>query len=121
MRLTRKKAIELSIELWEWLAETGSGEKSEWPEWGNYGEVIYLADCFLCEYGNRNINPKNIEDKYWTECGACPYHKKFGRCCNDNTPFWLWAEEEEIEPRKKYALLFLAQLKELLDGKDTVA
>ena len=29
MKLTKKKAIEISIELWTWLAETGR-EKKEW-------------------------------------------------------------------------------------------
>ena len=73
MRLTKKKAIELTIELWEWLAEMGNECKSEWPNWFEYDHITFF--CFLCEYQQR----KNI---YWNDsndyCGYCPYFQRFG-------------------------------------------
>lgn len=101
MRLTIKSAIELSIELWTWLAETGEEFKSEWDGWGKYGEAD--NDCFLCEYDKRNK----------TYCESCPYNEKFGVCTNVNTPFENWWLSKTTEDRKKYARQFLEQLKQL--------
>ena len=103
MKLTKKKAIELSIELWTWLAETGEN-KNEWPEWkrhgGQYEECEH--DCFLCKYDDCN-------------CGKCPYPKHYKVLCDDDgTPFSRWFDSRTKQGRKKYAKQFLEQLKELL-------
>ena len=97
MRLTKKKAIEESIELWEWLAETGK-EKEDWPEW-NEDENI-LNDCFFCEYSYRRSGALG--------CKYCP----LGRDCYD-TAFGKWDKARTRPTKKKYARLFLAELKEL--------
>ena len=99
MELTKEKAIELSIELWEWLAETGSEYKRDWPEWEKYGKVD--VNCFLCAYVRL------------TGCGACPYDEIFGWCDTNDAPYHRWYNVKTIEDRKKYAKKFLAQLKEL--------
>ncbi len=101
MRLTRKRAIELSIELWEWLAETGKA-KWEWEGWKRYGETE--ADCFLCEYNDRK-KPQIKGDS----CHYCPYHK----CYTEGDYFELWEYAKTPEGRKKYAKLFLEQLRTL--------
>lgn len=105
MRLTKKKAIELSIELWTWLAETGEEFKSLWSGWDKYGEPD--NDCFLCEYQGRH------ETKSTEACSLCPYYKIFGDCTNANMPYENWWSAETIEDRKKYAREFLEQLKQL--------
>ncbi len=38
MKLTQKKALMISIELWEWLKESGL-QKEDWPGWEKYGEM----------------------------------------------------------------------------------
>lgn len=118
MKLTKKKAIELSIKLWTWLAETGK-EKEEWPVWDKYDYAI-LNDCFLCEY----------DDQKRGGCNACPLTEKFSRqpsqkfgCYADDCAYSQWEKCESMfagqqktaitEDHKKYAALFLAQLKEL--------
>ena len=102
MKLTAREAVEKSIELWEWLAETG-GEKDCWPEWKEYGYVQSL--CFLCEFDAEERNA----------CEACPYHKHYECYCDDDdTPFFKWAEVKTNPHRKKYAKLFLEQLKTIL-------
>lgn len=103
MELTARKAVELSIELWTWLAESGE-DKEDWPEWefngGRYAEVH--NDCSLCEYDEPE------------DCEACPYHAKYGSCCVCPGPYgeWVWANTQE--DRKKYAKKFLKQLKKIL-------
>ena len=108
MRLTRKKAIQLSIELWKFLADTGL-EKEDWPEFEydeNDDEFIYqgkniASGCFLCEL--------TLED----DCENCPYYEKFGHCNEDGTYYNLWESSTTKRKRKKYASQFLAQLEAL--------
>lgn len=103
MKLTKKKAIGLSVELWEWLAETGKG-KWDWPRWEEFGVVE--SACFLCEYQEQR-DPDDID------CIDCPYCKKFGQCDSGSTPYLLWAGATTMAKRKKYAKLLLEQLREL--------
>ncbi len=109
MRLTRKQAIELSIELWEWLAETGN-KKGDWPGWENY-DVSCTKNCFLCEYDNRRTSPYCFDD--YNLCRFCPYYAQFGDCDTGASPYSLWHTDSDINSRKKYAKLFLAQLRTL--------
>ena len=103
-KLTKREAIERSIPLWIFLSETGK-MKDEWDGWGKYGYV--LNDCFLCSFG-WNTDP-------CSKCGACPYANKFGVCYKGNRPYHKWNLTESITTRKKYASLFLEQLKQLLE------
>ena len=95
-KLTKKKAIQISKELWAWLAETGN-EKEDWPGWEEYGRM--QDDCPLCEY----VSDKN-------HCSSCPLGVDvdcYGR------GFWDWEMAETETDKKKYAKLFLEQLQEL--------
>ena len=106
VKLTEKKAIELSIKLWTWLAETGQ-EKTEWSDWNKYGYM--KSQCFLCEYA----------DTCGHGCSDCPYYKKFRFCVNSNTNYERWARgTTKRTKKKKYAKLFLEQLNQLLPAKD---
>ena len=106
MRLTKKKAIEISIELWTYLAETGE-QKFEWLEWERYGEM--QCDCAFCEYDKRHSN----------DCEHCPYYEVFGSCESNPwereapTIFDNWNSAKTPKARKKYATLFLEQLRRL--------
>jgi len=111
MKLIAKKAVELSIELWEWLAETGEDWKDYWPKWkengGKYPAVSH--DCFLCEYAGF---------KTWNKeaCKSCPYFIKYkARCYWENKPFGKWECAYTDGDKKKYAKQFLKQLKTLLE------
>lgn len=106
MRLTKKLAIAKTIEMWEELAETGSERKHETKaarEW----EGDLASDCFLCEYNDRHGGDDPIN------CSHCPYDRAFGRCSIDDMPFGKWADAETLEERKKYAKLFLEEVKTL--------
>ena len=71
MKLTRKKAISISIELWTWLAETGSEYKHEWPGWKKYGAMV-LA-CPFCEYSRQRNKLALYDAGLNTYCPSCPY------------------------------------------------
>lgn len=102
MRLTRKKAIEISIELWTWLAETGKECKHSWPGWEKY---VHMSNyCPLCEYVGRKCRDEAF-------CSSCPYYKVFGYCILGY--YDKWYNAETIGNRMKYATMFLEQLKQL--------
>ena len=102
MRLTKKKAVEITKELWEWCAETG-GYKLDWPNWKEYGE--FGSYCPLCEYDARHKDT----------CRECPLadlwtRKLGGHCMHDGSPYklWLWTfapsvGEPDIKARTEYA------------------
>lgn len=118
MRLTAKKAVELSIELWAWLAETGR-EKKEWPGWKHNGgehETVAIL-CFLCEYNTRR-EERNQFSVNNLDCEFCPYHAKYGDCDDDEgqSPYAKWVDAENEIDKKNYAKQFLEQLKEILRG-----
>ena len=108
MKLTEKRAVELSIELWTWLAKTGK-RKDKWPEWEKYGKID--ASCFLCEYNGRKCG----EDGQRI-CERCPYSKEYNRCLDEDSPFMTWSFAPTKKTRKKYASLFLEQLKAIRRG-----
>ena len=121
MRLTRKKAIELCIELWTWLAKTGK-HKKEWPDWekwykkSNDATPLLANQCWFCYYDN--FTTKGTRRKNGGHCQNCPYYKVFGHCYREKphpTYYWKWEEEAETpRTRKKYAKLFLEQIKTLV-------
>jgi len=112
MRLSRKEAIELCIELWTWLAKTGK-RKWEWPRWDKYGEVENL--CFFCKYRTQqfwrypNLSLKNPEGF----CRHCPLTSIGVFCMKSDSFYDIWFNAKTPETRKKYAKLFLKQIKTL--------
>jgi hypothetical protein len=97
MKLTKKKAIELHRELWDWLYHHPGNWKGDWPGWKEYGKVA--EDCFLCEYvGSNNLT-----------CSKCPLDwGPTDRCCNpfdieNNGYFARWNDALTPKTRKKYA------------------
>ena len=113
MRLTKKRAIELSIELWEWLAETGY-DKSEWTGWVNSEYAHSPFHCFLCEYAMRK---SGVTIFSFGCCSKCPYNAMYGWCAVDDSYYDRWESPIDESDRKKYAKLFLEQLKTLLEGE----
>jgi len=111
MKLSRKKAIELCIELWEWLAKTGK-TKVKWPGWEKYDDVID-SSCWFCHYNNHTVRGDRIRTS--GTCTKCPYLKKFGHCNTEEPPTYYgkWDNAQTPHTRKKYAKLFLEQIKKL--------
>ena len=98
MRLTKKKAIKICIELWEWLAKTGEA-KWDWPGWERYGYAS--RGCPFCSL-------------YWAErCRYCPISKGIFRNCVINMKYGSWVGALSERTKKKYAKLFLEELRGL--------
>ncbi len=106
MRLTKKKSMEICIELWTYLAETGN-EKKDWPGWERYGKMD--AGCPLCHYAYQHQPEEEVR------CN-CPLDRSpFNGCYSTYYGDWYYFENDKWD-RKKYAGLFLKQLKEIKWG-----
>ncbi len=102
MKLTKKKALEIAIELWTDLAENPGMEKHEWHGWEKYGEMD--NECPFCERSTRH--PRE------PACSGCPLEKDFDGCYA--SAFGRWIETIDGEDGGHTAAVeFLAQLKAL--------
>lgn len=112
-RLTKKQAIDRTIELWEWLAESGAESKARWAGWQEYGYVAHY--CPLCQYNNQRGGTSYVDG----DCKFCPYFRRFQRCTtrDETTIFDKWAHAKNEKKLKKYAKLFLEQMYEVRDEK----
>ena len=111
MKLTHKKAIALCIELWTWLAKTGK-LKEDWPKWEKYGAICQY--CWFCEYDTQQ-KERYGQSKY---CIYCPLVRILRVKCEsrieDNDTFYeKWENAKTPHARKKYAGLFLKQIKSI--------
>jgi hypothetical protein len=90
MRLTKRKALELTEELWRYMEETGSDRKSSWPGWKKYDDMEF--PCFLCEYDERDGGD--------IACTHCPLYGKWAgylTCDVRNAPFNNWCRAQTKE------------------------
>lgn len=106
MRLTRKKSIELCILLWSWLAKTGK-KKWEWPGWKKYGDI--KEQCWFCEYAEYRES-KSVKE--WYKKDTCVDFCPLPTYCGDMA-YLKWHYAKTPRTRKKYAKLFLGQIKKL--------
>lgn len=107
MRLTKKKALKICIELWTYLAETGRSSKYKWPDWEKYGYMI--ESCALCEYATQLRASAHAPT-----CDYCMYQERFGHCNEiDDTPYYEWERANSVSARKTHASTFLEQLRQL--------
>ena len=92
IRLTKKLALKICIELWEWLAKTGNCVKRNWPGWKKYGKMD--NDCPCCEYINQTSHTRE-----------CPIWKCLGAqsCFSFESPYVKWYYSATILNRKRYA------------------
>lgn len=99
MKLTKKKAIELHKELWDWLYHHPSNLKRHWPRWKwNGGDIAYVKhNCFPCGYKASTIK----------SCFDVPCILDWGtQCCFDNKAYFtIWDVSKSPKTRKKYARL----------------
>lgn len=111
MKLTKKKALEIAIELWGWIVDNPGKNKNEWPEWEKYGEMRY--DCPLCEVGHFEVIG---DDNLLCDCPLAKY--------NSDCFEWAYGKWERAMDAKKEdgghaaAVEFLAQLKGIAECKE---
>lgn len=100
MKLTKKRAIELHRELWDWLYHHPSKVKDDWPRWEDNGGDISeaLCDCFLCEYKQTTT----IESCFTWPCILDWQNRG---CFSRKGYLGLWEIALSPKTRKKYAKL----------------
>jgi len=88
MRLSKRKALEICIELWSWLAKSEDFRKGNWPGWKrNGGKYIRVEnDCSLCEYDEYRRGQNKI---YKPNCYYCPLKEELDYC-DKNSLYTKW-------------------------------
>jgi len=76
-----KEALELTIKLWDFLAEDPNNRKRDHPD---YKEVYYglFSTCPLCEYSSKGATT--------ADCDICPISMAGIACDNDLSLFKTW-------------------------------
>lgn len=96
MRLTKKRAIELTLELWMWLYENPGKYKSDWPGWKDSGGIYETVDCecFACEHAFATIR----------RCKSCVLLPLWPQTCTSGDNVYAnWNEATTDKAKKKYA------------------
>jgi len=90
MKLTKKKAIKLHRELWDWIYHHPSKRKKDWPRWkANGGDLPSVYNlCFFCE------------SKY--NCCLVDWVKTFS-CTSPESFYRSYCNAKSIKTKKKYA------------------
>ena len=111
-RLTKKLALQICFELWDFMASSGWTNKAKWPGWEKYGYM--MSDCPACEFIERRR----------TSCSSCPARPVWGKgdmvCFEERSPFGRWYNSRNRECRKKYARTIANRVKKLLKELDPV-
>ena len=105
MKLTKKKALEIAIELWEWIVDNPGKYKGDWPRWDKYKRMRH--DCPFCQYGFSTVSQEACD---------CPLSRKYGGCVAFDCAYDKWSTSIIVggeDEAHKAAVEFLAQLKEL--------
>lgn len=94
MKLTKKKAKELSLIKWKWLAETGSSLNGFLREHELREQFDKLwANCPLCEiYGDRILDE--------IHCKKCILYKKENCCFDDDSLYHQYQDKKCVKNKK---------------------
>ena len=97
MKLTKRKALELTVELWDWLTNNPEKKKTDWPGWELNGGKIpkLLNDCPCCEYDDQHMTHF---DDYCEHCPLLEYWPG-GNCEPDSrvSPWQDWIDVTDGE------------------------
>ncbi len=101
MYLSKRKALTICKELWEWMRDNPESNKWDWPGWLEYGRM--LADCPCCEYSNRHHGCYGGQ--------GCLIQWPGGHCVKDKSPYKQWNDSSEFLEIQKHA----AEIVQLVD------
>lgn len=138
--LTKKKSMELCVDLWEILARTGTGKASTEAA-KHYKKQGYNPPfgCWACAYDEKAIE----KDAEAPSCSHCPVIKAFGfktykswlkatgkkekskeddwtaeyPCISYGSPYRSWEEACSKTEKQKYAKSLLRRFKTIAAGK----
>ena len=104
--LTLEESLELTIELWEYLAETGKEDKAV-ALYTLYPGISKLpeSECWACEYAK--AQREKLGDGF-TYCTHCPVWGLPDTCINEESTgrdaeYMLWNYARTVAARKKHA------------------
>ena len=105
MRLTKKQAIQKSIEMWKWISEQPNGTGKTCYIIDNNGPWSLCNFCYLCEYAMHHKScPVFKNDK--------PIKSIFFPCCDEqcisNNAYSNWVRDKTSKNAKR---IYLALLK----------
>ncbi len=119
-KLTKKQAIKLHRELWDWIAAHPLEDKMAWPGWGEYGYCF--NDCIFCHYS------MVIKGASCEKCPAlgkwAPGYFGFGalptpmsECCAPRSPYTQWKVAKGTHDKERAWLSALAMRDIMKGGK----
>lgn len=119
MKLTKRKTLEICVQLWTWLSKHGNAGKEDWPGWKQLAgadiDEFFPCDCPCCAYFEQHedvsIDPP--------ACGRyCLIKWPGGDCLSGYSPFAAWdkpctSDSERGRLAKQIVVLANAALKKL--------
>lgn len=111
-KLTKRQAIVICKELWEWLYKECGGEvvqslwvlKKSWPGWKKYG--VLKNDCPCCEYCGGSMGS--------SKCEKCPLIKLWPLGCCDTDSCYTLAKYHTGRDRLRYIMEIIDYCNKLL-------
>jgi hypothetical protein len=103
MKLTKKKAKELSLIKWDYARKTGCTATELTIYLSEKNPFVYNlhSSCGMCEYTKTK---SLIKDYDIPDCSKCPLAIIWDRECDDKHSLWsYWQITDSIPKRKKYA------------------
>lgn len=116
MKLTKRQALEICRDLWDWLAANPDSHKEDWPGWTSLRPFAH--DCPCCERVLRELG--RPEDDDYMHCTSpeggsetqdkvrvemldlCPLKSLWPNgCCNLPSPFIQWATYRHDPSRRE--------------------
>ena len=95
IRLTRKKALELTVLLWGWMEKNPLKKKQDWPGWKAFNGRGYAPYCACCFY----VDYRDSVNKYGADDSMCPLYSFWAKfscgsednvCISESSPFTRW-------------------------------
>jgi hypothetical protein len=120
MKLTKKKALKICVELWDWLSKHPNSKKEDCPKMDKYSDME--NDCSCCEFVLQNFAYKHqAEFCSGTEfCNHCPLKRLWGSnddglfdCEDTESPYNKWKFSESKEKQEYAKIIANAARKEL--------
>lgn len=116
MRLTKREALILVRDMWDWISKNPFKTKKNWPGWNQFKKESlddpYCACCFYVDYRAK----RNDEA---SDCDRCPLVKLWPEGCIDfDSPYGRWIQARIKKNRKdfvKYARIIRNAAKKELE------
>ena len=103
MKLTKKEALEKTIEMWTWLAEHPEASKKDYCKENNIVNRPFCG-CYCCQYASeQNSLLPNTENKI--RCGHCPIWNVSNLCTTYNSPYYSYHSahwHQKLGPQMRY-------------------